>query len=116
MAVTSQDKGEDPSDPEGMSLTRLLRPLSERRESVRPFVPWIGGPRLYLLLLYAAVVIGAGIEFFMSWETWYGNWEVYNSYLFVVTGAFLLFGAYLLFDITSAVEKKTGLAGLPLPR
>ncbi|MDH3365950.1 MAG: tetratricopeptide repeat protein [Thermoplasmata archaeon] len=116
MAVTSREKGEDPSEPEGMSLTKLLRPLSERRESVRPFVPWIGGPRLYLLLLYAAVVIGAGIEFFMSWETWQGNWEVYNSYLFVVSGAFLLFGAYLLFALRSTAEAKTGLARLPLPR
>ncbi len=116
MSIISQDKSEDPSEHEGMSLTRLLRPLSERRESVRPFVPSIGGPRLFLLLLYAAVVIGAGVEFFMSWETWNGNWEVYNWYLFVVSGAFLLFGAYLLFDVTSAVEKKTGLAGLPLPR
>ncbi|UCE80476.1 MAG: tetratricopeptide repeat protein [Methanobacteriota archaeon] len=116
MAATSQETGEDYSEPEGMSLTKLLRPLSERRESVRPFVPWVGGPRMYLLLLYAAVVIGAGIEFFLSWETWYGNWEIYNSYLFVVSGAFLLVGVYLLFDLTSVISGKAGRIRIPLPR
>ena len=58
MTVTSKEKVEGLSEPEGMSLTKLLRPLSDHKESVRPFVPWIGGPRLYMLLLYAAVVIG----------------------------------------------------------
>ena len=119
MAVTSQETGEGDPEPEGMSLTKLLRPLSERRESVRPFVPWIGGPRMYLLVLYAAVVIGVGVEFFASWETWAGNMEVFNTYLLAVSGLFIVFGAYLLFDLSSVIasrSERSGIASLPLPR
>ncbi len=85
---------------EGVSLTHLLRPLASRSEAVRPFMPVLGGPRLYLLLLYAAVVIGSSVEFFMSQELWYGSWEVYNTYVFVVSGFFVLMGMAMLFMTT----------------
>lgn len=82
---------------ESLSLTELLRPLGSLGEAGRPFVPVLGGPRLYLLLLYAAVVIGVSVEFFMSQELWYGSWEVYNTYVFVVSGFFVLMGIAMLF-------------------
>jgi tetratricopeptide (TPR) repeat protein len=106
------------------SLSDLLRPLSENSESVRPFVPSLGGPRLYLLLLYASVVIGSSIEFFLSQEIWYGNWEVYNTYVFSVSGVFVLMGMLMLFATRGPVEERhwplpvdkptTGLIGLVL--
>ena len=116
MTVTSEDKVEGSSEPEGMSLTKLLRPLSDHKESVRPFVPWIGGPRLYMLLLYAAVVIGSAIVFFMSQEIWYGNWEVYNTYLFAVSSIFLLFGILLLFNVKPVIPDKGVSTLLPFPK
>ncbi|HIH00469.1 TPA: tetratricopeptide repeat protein [Thermoplasmata archaeon] len=116
MAVTSEESVEGSSEPEGMSLTKLLRPLGDRKESVRPFVPWIGGPRLYMLLLYAAVVIGSAVTFFMSQEIWYGNWEVYNTYVFAVSGVFLIFGLILLFNVEPVVTDKGRSTLLPLPR
>ena len=116
MAVTSEGNVEGSSEPEGMSLTKLLRPLGDRKESVRPFVPWIGGPRLYMLLLYAAVVIGSAITFFMSQELWYGNWEVYNTYVFAVSGIFLIFGLILLFNVEPVVTEKGRSTLLPFPR
>ncbi|UCE91178.1 MAG: hypothetical protein JSV90_07090 [Methanobacteriota archaeon] len=117
MTVTGEERPEAMADADGMSLTRLFRPISDRAESVRPFVPWIGGPRLYALVLYAAVVIGAGIEFFASWETWYGNWEVYNTYLFAVSGLFLILGLLmLLLDTQRVAVSKPGWIRLPLPR
>ncbi len=116
MTVTSEEKVEGSSEPEGMSLTKLLRPLSDHKESVRPFVPWIGGPRLYMLLLYAAVVIGSAIAFFMSQEIWYGNWEVYNTYAFVVSGLFLAFGILLLFNVKPVIPEKGKSTLLPFPK
>lgn len=116
MTVTDEEKAENQPEHEGMSLTKLIRPLSERTESVQPFVPWIGGPRLYALVLYAAVIIGASVEFFASWETWYGNWEVYNTYLFAVSSIFLIFGLLMLFDVQRMVASKPGRIRLPLPR
>ena len=116
MTVTGDEGLEAPAETEGMSLTKLLRPISDRAESVRPFVPWIGGPRLYALVLYAAVVIGAGIEFFASWETWYGNWEVYNTYLFAVSGLFLIIGLLMLFDVQRVTVTRPGRLHFPLPK
>jgi tetratricopeptide (TPR) repeat protein len=116
MTATGEEGREAPADTDGMSLTKLLRPLSDRAESVRPFVPWIGGPRLYALVLYAAVIIGAGVEFFANWETWYGNWEVYNTYLFAVSGLFLVFGLLMLFDVQRMTLGKPGRILLPLPK
>jgi tetratricopeptide (TPR) repeat protein len=90
--------------------------LSDHKESVRPFTPWIGGPRLYMLLLYAAVVIGSAIAFFMSQELWYGNWEVYNTYLFAVSSIFLLFGILLLFNVRPVIPVKGESTLLPFPK
>jgi tetratricopeptide (TPR) repeat protein len=97
-----------------LSLAELLRPLSERSESVRPYVPTIGGPRLYLLLLYGAIVIGTSVEFFLSQELWYGSWEVYNTYVFAVSGLFVLFGALMLITVRGPAKDDT--YWLPLPK
>ena len=99
---------------ESVSLTDLLRPLGSRSEAVRPFMPVLGGPRLYLLLLYAAVVIGSSVEFFMSQESWYGSWEVYNTYVFVVSGLFVLMGVMMLY-LTTGQAPDDGIK-LPLPK
>lgn len=99
---------------ESVSLADLLRPLSSRSEAVRPFMPVLGGPRLYLLLLYAAVIIGSSVEFFMSQESWYGNWEVYNTYVFVVSGFFVLLGLAMLY-LTAGQAVDNGLK-LPLSK
>jgi tetratricopeptide (TPR) repeat protein len=116
MTVTSEEKVEGSSEPEGMSLAKLLRPLSDRKESVRPFVPWIGGPRLYMLLLYAAVIIGSAVEFFMSQDMWYGNWDVYNIYVFTLSGVFLLLGIILLFNVKPVIPDKGVSTLLPFPK
>ena len=116
MAVTSERNVEGSSEPEGLSLTKLLRPLGDRKESVRPFVPWIGGPRLYMLLLYAAVVIGSAVTFFMSQEVWYGNWEVYNTYVFAASGVFLILGLVLLFNVEPVVTDRGRSTLFPFPR
>jgi tetratricopeptide (TPR) repeat protein len=99
--MVDADEGSDrgPTGPEDMTLTNLTRFLSDRSEATRPFVPWLGGPRLYLLLLYASVVIGVSAEFFLSQEIWYGGWEVYNTYVFAVTGVFVLVGLVMLFSV-----------------
>ena len=98
----------------GLSLSDLLRPLGERSEAVKPFVPTIGGPRLYLLMLYAAIVIGVSVEFFLSKDLWYGSWEVYNTYVLAVTGFFVTMGALMLLSVKGEADD----AGykLPLPR
>jgi len=97
-----------------VSLTNLLRPLSTHSESVRPFMPVLGGPRLYLLLLYAAVLIGSSVEFFMSQELFYGSWEVYNTYVFAVSGMFVLMGVIMLF-LTTGVATQSG-PRFPVPK
>lgn len=109
---TSDGGSEQPN--ESISLTHLLRPLGSQSEAVRPFMPVLGGPRLYLLLLYAAVVIGSSVEFFMSQELWYGSWEVYNTYVFVVSGFFILMGVAMLF-LTTGEAPDDGFK-LPLPK
>jgi len=109
---TSDGGSEQPN--ESISLTHLLRPLGSQSEAVRPFMPVLGGPRLYLLLLYAAVVIGSSVEFFMSQELWYGSWEVYNTYVFIVSGFFILMGVAMLF-LTAGEAPDDGFK-LPLPK
>lgn len=108
----SEGGSEQPN--ESISLEHLLRPLGSQSEAVRPFMPVLGGPRLYLLLLYAAVVIGSSVEFFMSQELWYGSWEVYNTYVFVVSGFFILMGLAMLF-LTTGEAPDDGFK-LPLPK
>ncbi|TFG69995.1 MAG: tetratricopeptide repeat protein [Methanomassiliicoccus sp.] len=108
------DDDKRPND--AISLATLLRPLGSHSESVRPFMPVLGGPRLYLLMLYAAVVIGSSIEFFMSQEIWYGNWEVYNTYVFTVAGFFVLMGVAMLFLTTGKAPAEEGTIKLPIPK
>jgi tetratricopeptide (TPR) repeat protein len=94
----------------------MLRSLSTRSEAVKPFVPSIGGPRLYLLLLYASIVIGSSIDFFLGKEYWYGNWDVYNSYVFVVSGIFVLIGIYMLLTIKGAAAEDEFTLPFPLTK
>lgn len=115
MAVATEEKDPTSRTNESISLMALLRPLSERSEAAKPFVPIIGGARLYLLLLYASIAIGASIEFFLSQEVMYGNFDVYNAYVFIVTGIFVFFGMILLFTATGALEERGGLV-LPLSK
>ncbi|MEM0343088.1 MAG: tetratricopeptide repeat protein [Thermoplasmata archaeon] len=75
----------------------LVRRFQEQAEIDRPFLPMVGGPRLFILLLYGSVLIAASIEFFLGQELWYGSWEVYNSYVFTVSGVFVLIGMFMLF-------------------
>ena len=98
----------------GLSLADLLRPLGERSEAVKPYVPTIGGPRLYLLMLYAAIIIGVSVEFFLSKDLWYGSWEVYNTYVLAVTGFFVLMGAFMLLSVKGKADDDG--YKLPLPR
>ena len=114
MEVPDAPREESEKMIESLSLTELLRPLGSQGEAARPFLPVLGGPRLYLLLLYAAVVIGVSVEFFMSQELWYGSWEVYNTYVFVVSGFFVLMGVVMLF-MTSGQAPEDGLK-LPLSK
>ncbi len=100
MEVPDAPQGGPEQSNESLSLAELLRPLGSRSEAVRPFMPVLGGPRLYLLLLYAAIIIGASVEFFLSQELWYGSWEVYNTYVFVISGFFVLMGIVMLYMTT----------------
>ena len=98
----------------GFSLSSILRPFGEQSESGRPFIPIVGGPRLFILLLYVSVVIAASIEFFAAKDSsWYGSWEIYNAYVFVVSGVFVFIGMVMLF-----MTRKQGPDDydLPIPR
>ena len=91
----------------------VLRVFSEQSEAERPFVPMVGGQRLFMLLLYASVLVAASIEFFASQRTWYGSWWIYNAYVLVVTSVFVFLGMVML--ITSARRGPDDYS-LPIPR
>ena len=74
-----------------------FREFRERSEAERPFVPIMGGPRLFVLMLYASVIVVASLQYFAGEELWAGAWNIYNSYVFVVTGVFVFLGLVLLF-------------------
>ena len=97
----------------GSSLSSLIRSFGEQSESDRPFIPLVGGPRLFILLLYASVLIAASIEFFAGKNIWYGSWELYNTYVFTVSGVFVFIGMVMLFT-----TRKLGPDDydLPIPR
>lgn len=97
----------------GFSLSSLIRSFREQSESDRPFIPLVGGPRLFILILYSSVLIAASIEFFAGQNVWYGSWELYNTYVFTVSGVFVLIGVVMLF-----ATKKLGPDDydLPIPR
>ncbi|HXK36391.1 MAG TPA: hypothetical protein VJ553_02320, partial [Candidatus Paceibacterota bacterium] len=46
-------------------LSNMLRPFREQSESELPFVPFVGGPRMFVLLLYASVIVVTAIEYFV---------------------------------------------------
>ncbi len=73
----------------------------------------VGGTRLFVLLLYASVLVAASLEFFTSQRTWYGSWWIYNSYVLIVTGVFVFFGIVMLFTST---RRGTDDYSLPVPR
>jgi tetratricopeptide (TPR) repeat protein len=96
-----------------LSISNILRTFGEQSEAEKPFVPLVGGPRFFVLLLYASVLVAASLEFFASQRIWYGSWDVYNTYVFTVTGAFVLLGMVMLLS-----SKKNGEVEykLPIPR
>ena len=109
------ERESNPSPPaaNSLSISNILRTFGEQSEAEKPFVPLVGGPRLFVLLLYASVVVAVSVEFFASQRIWYGSWEVYNTYVFTVTGVFVLLGMVMLLSskTNGEVEYK-----LPIPR
>lgn len=105
----------DPSPPtaNGLSISNILRTFGEQSEAEKPFVPLVGGQRFFVLLLYASVIVAVSLEFFVSQRIWYGSWEVYNTYVLTVTGAFVFLGMVMLLSskTNGEVEYK-----LPIPR
>jgi hypothetical protein len=95
------------------SFVNMIRSFDERSEADKPFVPMVGGPRLFVLLLYASVLVAVAIEFFASMRIWYGSWSIYNAYVLVVTGVFVFFGIVMLF---SSTRRGPDEYGLPIPR
>jgi tetratricopeptide (TPR) repeat protein len=95
------------------SFANMIRSFDERSEADRPFVPMVGGPRLFVLLLYASVLVAVAIEFFASTTTWYGSWSIYNAYVLTVTGVFVFLGMIMLF---SSTRRGPDEYGLPVPR
>jgi len=95
-------------------LAHVLRSLRAPSETERPFVPVVGGPRLFFLMLYASVVVVAALQFFASKDLWYGSWNVFNAYVFTVTGLFVLLGLIMLF--MSKDTPKSARLRLPFPR
>ena len=109
----AEEENRDSSTANGSSLSSLIRSFGEQSESDRPFIPLVGGPRLFILLLYASVLVAASIEFFAGKNLWYGSWELYNTYVFTVSGVFVFIGMVMLFT-----TKKLGPDDydLPIPR
>ena len=110
--VEGERKGNSTAN--GFSLSSMMRSFSEQSESDRPFIPLVGGPRLFILLLYVSVIIAASLEFFAGKELlWYGSWDIYNTYVFTVSGVFVFIGMVMLFT-----AKKLGPDdyNLPIPR
>lgn len=94
-------------------LSNMLRPFREQSESELPFVPFVGGPRMFVLLLYASVIVVTAIEYFVSPRLWPGTWEIYNSYVFVVTGVFVFLGMVMLL---STERETSDEYTLPVPK
>ena len=99
--------------PEGFFLANILRSFGEQSEAERPFVPLVGGPRLFVLFLYASVLVAASLEFFTSQRIWYGSWEIYNTFVFVVTGVFVFLGMVMLLTARRTAPDDYS---LPVPR
>jgi tetratricopeptide (TPR) repeat protein len=85
----------------GFSLSSIVRALGEQAETDRPFIPIVGGPRVFILMLYAAVLVAASLEFFLSQDIVVGGWHIYNTFLFLVSGMFVFIGMVLLLTTES---------------
>ena len=96
-----------------LSMSTLIRSFSESSEADKPFEPFVGGPRLFILMLYATVLVAASLEFFAGQEIWPGNWEVYNTYVFVASGVFVFLGMVMLL---TQVHDASMDYSLPIPR
>jgi tetratricopeptide (TPR) repeat protein len=112
-AWISPEPKNGPARAPASSFVNMIRSFDEESEADRPFVPMVGGPRLFVLLLYASVLVAVGIEFFASTRTWYGSWWIYNPYVLTVTGVFVFFGMIMLF---SSTRRGPDEYGLPVPR
>jgi len=108
-------KNTDPSATgrSSLSMSTLIRSFSESSEADKPFEPFVGGPRLFILMLYATVLVAASLEFFAGQELWPGNWEVYNTYVFVASGVFVFLGMVMLL---TQVHDASMDYSLPIPR
>jgi tetratricopeptide (TPR) repeat protein len=102
-----------PAEAPASSFASMIRLFDERSEADRPFVPMVGGPRLFVLLLYASVLVAVAIEFFAGIRTWYGSWSIYNVFVLTVTGVFVFLGMIMLF---SSTRRGPDEYGLPVPR
>jgi tetratricopeptide (TPR) repeat protein len=80
----------------GLKLVDSVRSLSGPSDTGNPIVPFVGGPRLFMLILYMSVVVAASLEFFVVQRVWYGSWDIYNTYVFTVSGIFIFFGLVML--------------------
>jgi tetratricopeptide (TPR) repeat protein len=107
-------KGSNSRTSNGFSLSSVARSLGEQAEIDRPFIPLVGGPRVFVLMLYAAVLIAASVEFFLSQEIVVGGWDIYNTFLFIVSGIFVFIGMLMMFT-TQAIRPDDEYL-LPIPR
>jgi tetratricopeptide (TPR) repeat protein len=107
-------KGRNSTTSNGFSLSSIVRALGEQAEIDRPFIPLVGGPRVFVLMLYAAVLVAASIEFFLSQELVLGGWDIYNTFLFIVSGIFVFIGMLMMFT-TQAIRPDDDYL-LPIPR
>lgn len=85
-------------------LAQAFRPFREQSESESPFVPFVDGPRVFVLLLYASVIVATSLQYFVSQRVWFGSWDLYNTYVFVVTGVFVFIGMMMLFHSQREVK------------
>jgi tetratricopeptide (TPR) repeat protein len=92
----------------------MVRSLGEQAEIDRPFIPLVGGPRFFILMLYASVIVAASIEFFISQGIVVGGWHIYNSYVFTVSGIFVFIGLLMMFT-TQAIRPDDDYL-IPIPR
>jgi len=97
-----------------VSLSSMIRSLGEQAETDRPFIPLVGGPRVFILMLYASVIVAASVEFFLSQEIVVGGWHIYNSFIFTVSGIFVFIGMLMMFT-TQAIRPDDDYL-IPIPR
>lgn len=111
--VAGKESESGPSFTNSLSFSNILRTFGEQSEAEKPFVPLVGAPRFFVLLLYASVLVAVSLEFFVSQRIWYGSWDVYNTYVFTVTGAFVFLGMVMLLSSKTNGEVEYN---LPIPR